>query len=144
MKRKRLLNKLLMLREIQYQHVAERLNGEQFKLQQEEQRLERLENYQQTYAWDEGRQTNGLTLNSAQMMVHSVDKAVRHQRQQVAVQQVQYRSARDKVMVEKRQVRTAEVLVDRHQQLLNRKESKLDQKASDEFSSRQFYAEGGW
>ena len=144
MKRKRLLNKLLMLREIQYQQVAQHLSGEQFKLQQEEQRLEQLERYQQTYAWDEGRQTNGLTLNSAQMMVHSVDQAVRHQRQQVAVQQVQCRSARDKVMVEKRQVRTAEVLMDRHQQLLNRQASKADQKISDEFSSRQFYAEVGW
>ncbi len=142
MKRRRLLNKLLMLREMQYQQVVEHLSKEQFKLQQEEHRLEQLEHYQQTYAWDAGRESNGLMLNSAQMMVHSVDKAVRHQRQQVAVQQVQCRSVREKVIVEKRQVRTAEQLLESHQQVLNRKADKADQKLSDEMSSRLFFSEG--
>lgn len=144
MKRKRLLNKLLMLREIQYQQEAEHLTREQLKLQQEESRLEKLEHYQQTYAWSEGRQTNGLALNSAQMMVHSVDQAVRHQRQQVAVQQVQCRSARDRVQVEKRQVRTAERLVESHQKVLERKASKADQTMSDELSARQFLYGGSF
>ena len=144
MKRKRLLNKLLMLREIQYQQVAENLSKEQFKLEREEQRLEQLEHYQQSYAWEEGRETNGFSLNSAQMMVHSVGQAVRHQRQQVAVQQVQCRAIREKVLAEKRQVRTAEMLTDRHQQVLNRRADKMDQKQSDELSSRQFFFGNGW
>lgn len=127
-----------MVREVQYQQMVERFSQEQFKLQQEEHRLEQLKSYQQTYAWDEGRESNGLMLNSAQMMVHSVDQAVRHQRQQVAVQQVQCRSMSDKLLVERRQVRTAEMLMSSHQKQLNHKAAKDDQKVSDELSARQF------
>ena len=75
-------------------------------------------------------------LNSAQMMMHSVDMAVRHQRQQVAVQQVQCRSARERVFNEKKQLRTAEVLLERHQVVLDKKSQKAEQKVMDEISAR--------
>ena len=145
MKKRKQLSRLLMLREIQYQKEMERLTKEQGQLNQESQRLEMLEEYQKSYVWSEGRQVSGFTLNSAQMMAHSVDQAVRHQRQQVAVQEVQCRSAREKVMQEKVQLRTAEVLFDRHQQILNKKEEKREQKFADEISSRLLMASGhGW
>lgn len=145
MKKKKQLGRLLMLREIQYQKEVERLTREQGQLNQESQRLEMLEEYQKGYVWTEGRQVSGFALNSAQMMAHTVDQAVRHQRQQVAVQEVQCRSAREKMMQEKVQVRTAEVLLDRHQQILNKKEEKREQKFADEISSRlSIAAEHGW
>ena len=145
MRKKKQLGRLLMLREVHYQKEMERLAREQGQLGQEEQRLQMLEEYQKGYVWTEGRQVNGFSLNSAQMMAHSVDQAVRHQRQQVAVQEVQCRSAREKVMQEKVHLRTAEVLLDRHLRILDRKEEKREQKFSDEISSRMAVAaEHGW
>ena len=145
MKKKRQLSRLLMLREIQYQKEVEKLTREQGQLSQEEQRLTMLEEYQKSYAWSEGRQISGFMLNSAQMMAHTVEQAVRHQRQQVAVQEVQCRSVREKVLQEKVQLRTAEVLLDRHQQLLNKKEERSEQKFVDEISSRLAISpEQGW
>ena len=144
-KKKRQLSRLLMLREIQYQKEMERLTKEQGQLNREAQRLEMLEEYQKSYVWSQGRQVSGIALNSAQMMAHSVDQAVRHQRQQVAVQEVQCRSAREKLMREKVQLRTAEALFDRHLQVLNKKEEKREQKFADEIASRlSMAAELGW
>lgn len=59
MKKKKQLSRLLMLRELQYQKESERLAKEQGQLNREEDRLKQLEHYQQTYAWQEGRQANG-------------------------------------------------------------------------------------
>ena len=145
MRKKKQLGRLLMLREMQYQKEMERLTREQGQLNQEERRLEMLEEYQKGYVWSAGRRVDGFSLNSAQMMAHSVDQAVRHQRQQVAVQQVQCRSAREKVMQEKVQLRTAEVLLARHQQILSKKEERQEQKVADEISTRlAVAAEHGW
>ena len=145
MRKKKQLSRLLMLREMQYQKEVERLTREQGQLNQEAQRLEMLEEYQKGYVWTEGRQVNGFSLNSAQMMAHSVEQAVRHQRQQLAVQEVQCRSAREKVMQEKVQLRTAEVLLDRHLRILDKKEEKREQQFADEISSRlAVAAEHGW
>ncbi len=136
MKKKRQLNRLLEIREIQCRQVMVSLSEEEGRLQLEEQRLNQLETYQKTYEWQEGTHIDGLALTTAQMMSVTVDRAVRHQKQQVAVQQVQCRSARDSYIQEKRQVSTTEMLVEKHNRVLEKKSSKAEQKQMDEFAMR--------
>ncbi|WP_153766435.1 flagellar FliJ family protein [Endozoicomonas sp. OPT23] len=139
MKRKKQLNRLLIIRQMTCDKAKDALVAEQSRLVQEEQRLEQLEEYRQGYVWSTNKQASGLALNSAQMMVERVDHAVRHQQHQVAVQEVQCQSVQESYQQEKRQVKTAEHLLGRHQILLNKKLQKQEQSLLDEFSARMSY-----
>ncbi|MGI9274060.1 MAG: flagellar export protein FliJ [Endozoicomonas sp.] len=140
MKKKKQLDRLIQIREVVCEKVKEGLFRAQTKLTQEEMTLEQLLAYQQSYAWQKDRKASGLALSSAQMMAVNVGKAVQHQRQQVAVQTANCRSAQENYVVEKRQLRTAEVLLEKHQSVLDRKAEKAEQNLQDEFSARIFYS----
>ncbi|AMO56370.1 hypothetical protein GZ77_06130 [Endozoicomonas montiporae] len=135
MRKRRQLDKLKALREMQCQQVKQELAEHQGKLVQEETRLQQLEDYQKNYVWDEARQADGLLLNSAQMMAQSVHNAVLHQRQQVDVQQAQCRATQHKYTHERLRLRTAEALFDSHQKKLDKKAARQEQKMFDEASS---------
>ena len=124
---------------MQCQQVKQALSQQQSRLQKEEMRLHQLEEYQKHYVWSETRQANGLLLNSAHMMAQSVDHAVQHQRQQVGVQQAQCRSTRNKYINERMQLRTADTLLNSHQQVLKKKEARQEQKIADEYSGRMLF-----
>lgn len=136
MKKKRQLERLKRVREVQCQRVMEKLALEQSKLQLEEQRLLQLEAYQKTYAWDEGRQASGLSLSSAQMMFVNVEKAVKHQQHQVATQEAHCRTAKEKYLIEKRSLKVADSLVNKRVKILVQKAARSEQKTMDEMSAR--------
>ena len=138
MRRKKQLDRLKMIRALICEQVKDEVSQEQFKLASEENTLERLEDYQKNYIWDKDRQASGLVLNSAQMMAENVEKAVKHQQQQVAVQLAKCRTIRQKLMLEKRKLKTAESLLDRHQKKLDKKSEKQEQALQDEFAIRAF------
>lgn len=135
MRRRRQLDKLRALREMQCQQVKQELSEQQGRLMQEEVRLQQLEDYQKSYALGRERQADGLLLNSAHMMEQSVHQAVLHQRQQVGVQQAQCRATQNKYINERMRLRTAEALYDSHQKVLDRKAARQEQKVFDELSS---------
>ena len=139
MKKRRQLDRFRALRAMQCQQVKQDLSRHQQKLSAEEQRLERLEEYQKHYAWRIDRQANGLLLSSAQMMAESVHHAVHHQKQQVGVQQAQCNTAQQYYIRERVRLRTAEALLESHQKVLDKKAAKKDQKLADEMSARMLF-----
>lgn len=136
MRKKRQLTQLKILREIQCQDARKKLSQSQSQLLLEEQRLGQLEAYQKNYSWHEGSQANGLALCSSQLMAETVAHALTHQRQQVALQESRYRTAKSDYIQEKLQLRTAETLLDRHQKVLDAGKNRQEQKQLDEFSAR--------
>ena len=140
MKRKKQLNRLLMVRELACQQARESLAAEQSRLVQEEQRLEQLQQFRESCSWKADTRVSGLTLDCARMMVDRIGQAVAHQQHQVAVQEVSCRSVQAQYQVEKRQVKTAEVILDKHLERLDLKDRKQEQNIMDEFATRRFSA----
>ena len=132
MKKRRQLDKLRSIRAMQCQQVKQEMSEQQGRLNQEEIRLQQLENYQKQYALTENSQVNGLLLGSSHRMAQSVDKAIQHQRQQVGVQQAQCRAVQGRYVSERMKLRTAESLYDSHQKVLDKKAARQEQKTLDD------------
>ncbi|WP_067516335.1 flagellar export protein FliJ [Endozoicomonas ascidiicola] len=105
------------------------------KLEEEQDRLLRLDSFQQNLYHQQGRQITTLELQANWQFSRQLDHVIRHQRQQLAVEQSQYRRREALLVEQQKKLKTADKLLQKKKEALIKQYQRSEQKVLDELSA---------